>query len=197
MNHSVLVIGGMVLAALVTAQVPLDESGLSGYLAVRVLDSFGEPLTDAEISLRRSDENKQARISFASGPNIVGPLQYGTYTATVKASGYETVIQTITIHSSTATALFGLVPGEVSKVEGDGYVSGTIQLQGVENCDWLRLIPAFANTEKLDVKIADGRFQITRARPGKYIAVLLGQRGVCATTGVRIEFRRTQAIVIK
>src|SRR5258706_3058990 len=68
-------------------QVPWDDSGLKGSVVLVVLNSFGDPLPDAKISIQRLDVKNNAPEIIVANDEIA-TLEYGTYRVTAAMRNY-------------------------------------------------------------------------------------------------------------
>jgi hypothetical protein len=179
-----------------TAQVQLDQSGLSGNLDITVIDSFGNTISAATLYVQHlSNSGDSARVKVDRLP--VGPLDYGTYRVTAEKSGFDPASRLVGLHDPQATVVIALVVGE----EQDGTVNvitGTLkEPNSAAECSLIRLTPLFAARPPSDAKLYKGKFQLRDVKPGKYAAVVHGgPKGVCRVSEVDIPQGQYQSVIV-
>lgn len=187
--------GIAILTQCAKAQVALDGTGMTGALEVVVVDSFGNPLDQADVEIRTlNGSSGQAGVQVDRTQD--GRLPYGSYRVTATRTAFYPASKTVIVNKRATTVVMGLVPAEI-EVVGVITLKGEVRGAGaLPDCLVLRLIPLIGAREPLDVKISGGRFTVEDAKPGKYVAVLLGPEGVCRTSFVNIYLAQRDPVIV-
>lgn len=184
------------LFSTLAAQVPLDQSGQKGIVEFVVVDSNGMPVDgDVTFSVRRTP-SKGAAPDIEIGAKA--SLDYGTYKLTVRGSPAYPVEKTITVQAPYQAVLIGLFVAPIELPWVGNVVRGRVPgANGKRGCLWVRLVSPVSEVEYADAKaLTSGEFVFENIKPGKYLLITFGERGICEVSQVNVFDKRTQELFV-
>jgi hypothetical protein len=167
---------------------PLDDSDKEGTLDILVLNAWGDAGPHQfDLTLERLVNGK--KVAELKAQQTL-KLKYGTYRLVAKAGGMYPVEKIIGIKDAyqATVVCFFLAPIE-EPWEGNlvrGHISETSKNRG---CRWIRFVSPFADNGATETRAsAAGDFAIENIRPGKYLALAIGESGLCESAPATILF---------
>ncbi len=115
---------------------------------------------------------------------------------TVSLSGFSTDVHTVEIASIFQVLVVGLKPAEA---EGRAVYSARGRLAHPERypgCSIVRLVPLLSSGGPIQAVTHEGGFVLGGAWPGRYIAAILGPKGICGTADVIVPLSPSREIII-
>lgn len=184
------------LISSLTAQVPLDESGKKGTVEFFVVDSNGVPVHgDLTFSVRQiRDAGTAPEVKVGAKAN----LDYGTYRLTVRVSPAYPVDKIIRVKEAYQAVLIGLFVAPIELPWVGNVVRGKLARASAERgCMQVRLVSPVSENEYADTKaLASGEFAFENIKPGRYLLITFGERGICEVSSVSVVDKRTQELFI-
>ncbi|HSB13402.1 MAG TPA: hypothetical protein VLE22_03020 [Bryobacteraceae bacterium] len=184
------------LFSTLAAQAPLDERGKSGVVEFFVVDSNGVPVKgDITFSVRQLRDGKTAREVKVGAK---ASLAYGTYKLTVQGSPAYPVEKIIKVKEAYQPVLIGLFVAPIELPWAGNVVRGKLPRASAERgCLSVRLVSPVAENEYADARaLASGEFGFENIKPGRYLLVTFGERGICEVSPVSVFDKRTQELFI-
>ena len=175
------------------AQVQLDESYKDGTLEVVVVTSFGEPTSrNITISVQQIVNGKPGTIAN------IGPLtklKYGLYKLAVRSPAAYPVDRLIDIKKPHQIVVIGLFVAPIELPWSGNSVNGSLPASiRPLGCQWIRIVSPFDANEYAETFLSNGHFTFTNVKPGKYLATVFGDEGICGVGLTTIHDERVQDI---
>jgi hypothetical protein len=201
MSHSIKNCFYLLIAVLAVARsdeklhVPIDESHKEAELDVLVVDSHGRPMLEPP-SIRLQHLLQGTWID-APLRKLPVRLKYGTYKLSVRHPGFLAIEKTIHIQSPAQATVIALFPARGGIWE-DNTIRGRLsRFSDKPGCRWIRLISPFGGSTVGDARVSEGGyFLFENIPPGRYLAVTIGDSGVCDIFDVVISGRRVQDLLL-
>ncbi len=183
------------LCSALAAQVPLDDSDRKGMVEIVVVDSNGVPVRgNISFSVRQIQGGKNTpEVTVGAKAS----LNYGTYNLTVRGSPAYPVDKIIKVRDPYQVVLVGLFVAPIELPWVGNIVRGKLPPTSKEGgCSWVRLVSPVSENEFADAKaLASGEFVLENVKPGKYLLVTFGDRGICDVVQATVVDKPNQEIM--
>jgi hypothetical protein len=195
MNNIVLIM--CMVSVGLSAQVPvaLDERDKEGRVFVEALTAGGERLASGvKIKIMQG-----GRVIRTLDDERIFDLPYGSYHIEARATGAYPISTTLAVRSTRQILPLCFFVAPIESPEPEALVRGQISRDSREgDCLWVRLLSPFSAGVFHDTRAsADGFFAIENVRPGKYLALTIGPRGICESTELMVLYGPTYTLDLK
>lgn len=191
---ALLFLAGLILPA----QVPLDDSDKEGTLEIVLVNAFGVPVDGraSKVSVQRLVEGKSAPTQLVG---LRPTLKYGTYKLTIHASPGYPVDKVVKIHSPHQVVIVPLFLAPVESTVEENVVHGKLpKASQAGNCRYVRLSSPLSETEYADsLALAGGTFVFFNVKPGRYVFISIGEKGICDIIPTEVLRQREQDLVLR
>jgi hypothetical protein len=167
-------------------EVSPDQSDKTGLIDVIVVDSFGDPLLGAKVSIQGVGEREGIARRLTAGKRE--PFPYGRYRVTAELDNYSSFKSETELDQPSVTIVVGLTPYALLASQNSVTIRGTFEAHIDPDCRVVRMVPMFTRGPVYDAAVLGDRFMIVDAKAGRYAVVVIGHSGVCrfsqATVGL-------------
>jgi hypothetical protein len=181
-----------------SAQVPLDESDQEGTLEIFMVNAFGTPVDGraARLSVQQLIDEKPGPVKRIGLQPV---LRYGIYRLTVLASPGYPVDKIVKISSRYQVVFVTLFLAPVEGPWEGNVVHGTLPKASLEGgCRHVRLSSPLSETEYADnLALPSGTFVFLNVKPGKYVFISIGEKGICDIVPTEVLRDREQVLVLR
>jgi len=172
----------VVLPACLTAQA--RSSSTSAKVEVVAFDSNGRFLGAPNVSLFESDDHKNLAAKFHAG--VADGIPFGIYRIEGHLPAYSSEIRYVRVYQPHVAVVLGLT-FSVELPEVPPILHGRVVGQ-VPPKSFVRLVGVYSNLSMESAIGADGEFNLGGLSDGRFLLLVVGQKGILASRAVSIPY---------